>query len=193
MAIICALLLVYFIQHMVHAIQASHVIQGASDDAIANIDYWYMRPATSSISAMPQIRISMIICLGQLRPSMLQPQVICSRYIDFNYFTKDYGGIIRLQTNLGSFVTDKNIKAIISALLEMIATYKRPKPQISHYAARPDALFWQRFIELEQRPSHTNDIGYSLGQITEIAIRALSPGINDLKTAVNCIQSCPLA
>ena len=34
MAIICALLLVYFVQHMVHAIQASHVIQGASNEAI---------------------------------------------------------------------------------------------------------------------------------------------------------------
>lgn len=40
-AIICALLLVYFVQHMVHAIQASHVIQGASKEAIKNIHYWY--------------------------------------------------------------------------------------------------------------------------------------------------------
>src|SRR5690606_41029583 len=32
MAIICALLLVYFVQHMVHAIQASHVIEGASNE-----------------------------------------------------------------------------------------------------------------------------------------------------------------
>ena len=40
MAIICALLLVYFIQHMVHGIQASHVIQGASHDDIENINYW---------------------------------------------------------------------------------------------------------------------------------------------------------
>ena len=56
----------------------------------------------------------------------------------------------------------------------------------------PDGMFWQRFagcIRIEQRLAHSNDIAYSLGQMTEIAVRALSPGINDPKTAVNCVQS----
>lgn len=58
----------------------------------------------------------------------------------------------------------------------------------------PDALFWQRFatgIELQKRPTHTNDISYSLGQITEIAVRALSPGIND--RSKNSSELCPVS
>jgi len=196
MAIICALLLVYFIQHMVHAIQASHVIQGASNDAIANIYYWYsdtcdiqhQRDATSediddylTWSAAPIYAPNS----GYLQQIYIDSLIILAQ---------DYGGVIRLQTNLGSFVTDKNIMGYF---------YKRPaedesylqKTKTSNLAIMPrapDALFWQRFatgIELQKRPSHTSDIGYSLGQITEIAVRALSPGINDPKTAVNCVQS----
>lgn len=196
MAIICALLLVYFIQHMVHAIQASHVIQGASDDAIANIDYWYSE--TCDIEHQRDAADKDIDdYLSWAAAPIYAPTsgYLQQIYIDsLIILAKDYGGIIRLQTNLGSFVTDKNIMGYF---------YQRParddsylqKTKTSNLAIMPrapDALFWQRFatgIELEQRPSHTNDIGYSLGQITEIAIRALSPGINDPKTAVNCIQS----
>jgi len=81
--------------------------------------------------------------------------------------------------------------------------YQRPAEHASHIerthtahlgiAPRPvDSVFWQRFatsLHIERRRSHSNDIGYSLSQMTEIAIRALSPGINDPKTAVNCVQS----
>lgn len=196
MAIICALLLVYFVQHMVHAIQASHVIQDASNDAIENIHYWYKDncdiqhqgdithhdvkefnswPATPiyapSSGYLQQIYLESLITLAQ-----------------------DYGGVLQLQTNLGQFVTDKNLIGYF---------YQRPASHISYLQKTktsdlaimpraPDGLFWQRFatcIHLERRPAHSNDIAYSLGQITEIAVRALSPGINDPKTAVNCVQS----
>lgn len=196
MAIICALLLVYFIQHMVHAIQASHVIQGASTDAIDNIKYWYndncdiqhqRHAADDSIDDYLSWSSSAIYA-----PSSGYLQLI---YIEsLIILAKDYGGVIQLHTNLGHFVTDKNVMGYF---------YKRPADHDSYFQKTktsnlavmpraPDALFWQRFatsVQLEKRPSHSNDIAYSLGQITEIAIRALSPEINDPKTAVNCVQS----
>ncbi|BBX10007.1 DUF2254 domain-containing protein [Mycolicibacterium aichiense] len=36
----------------------------------------------------------------------------------------------------------------------------------------------------------TQDVGYGLRQLTDVAIRALSPGINDPTTAVHALQSC---
>ncbi|WP_396925747.1 DUF2254 domain-containing protein [Mycolicibacterium sp.] len=36
----------------------------------------------------------------------------------------------------------------------------------------------------------TQDIGYGLRQLTDVAIRALSPGINDPTTAIHALQSC---
>ncbi|MEC5211015.1 putative membrane protein [Psychrobacter sp. PL15] len=196
MAIVCALLLVYFVQHMVHAIQASHVIKDASDDAIENINYWYsdnceiqyQRDLThedvTQFSDWPATAI--------YAPSSGYLQQIYTESLVT--LAQDYGGVLQLHTNLGHFVTDKNVMGYF---------YQRPtdhasnlqKTQTANLAIMPrtpDGLFWQRFatgIHLERRPVHSNDIAYSLGQMTEIAVRALSPGINDPKTAVNCVQS----
>lgn len=196
MAIICALLLVYFVQHMVHAIQASHVIQGASNDAIRNINYWYhdhcdiqhQRDVTNSdVDTYHTWHATTIYA-----PSSGYLQQI---YIEsLSALAQDYGGVIQLHANLGQFVTDKNVIGHF---------YQRPpnhhsnaqKTKTSNLALlprAPDSFFWQRFatgIHIERRPSHSSDIAYSLGQVTEIAVRALSPGINDPRTAVNCVQS----
>lgn len=196
MAIICALLLVYFVQHMVHAIQASHVIEGASNEAIKNIHYWYKDRCDikhqrdvehqdieqfHTWSATPIYAPSS----GYLQQIYLKSLVTLSQ---------DYAGVVQINANLGNFVTDRNIIGYF---------YQRPAnhpdhrqqtntPKLAIVPRPPDSLFWQRFagcIRIEQRLSHSNDIAYSLGQMTEIAVRALSPGINDPKTAVNCVQS----
>lgn len=196
MAIICALLLVYFVQHMVHAIQASHVIKGASDDAIANINYWYSEHC--DIQHQRDVNQSDVAqYLTWKSTPIYAPK---SGYLNQIYkesliqLAQDYGGVLQLHTNLGDFATDKNV---------MGHFYRRPEdhpnnrqktatPSLAVLPRAPDGLFWQRFagcIRIEQRLTHSNDIAYSLGQMTEIAVRALSPGINDPKTAVNCVQS----
>ena len=196
MAIICALLLVYFVQHMVHAIQASHVIQGASNEAIKNIHYWYKDRC--DIEHQRDVKHHDVEQFHHWSATPIYPP--SSGYIHQIYFeslitlTQDYGGVVQIKANLGDFVTDRNIIGYF---------YKRPAahsdnrhktntPKLAIVPRAPDGLFWQRFagcIRIEQRLSHSNDIAYSLGQMTEIAVRALSPGINDPKTAVNCVQS----
>ena len=196
MAIVCALLLVYFVQHMVHAIQASHVIQNASNDAIHNIHYWYN--SHCDIQHQRDIEHHDVDQFHTWSSMPIYPPR--SGYIQQIYLeslitlTQDYGGVIQVHVNLGDYVTDKNVIGYF---------YQRPTehpnnqqktstPQLALIPRAPDGIFWQRFancIRIEQRLVHSNDIAYSLGQMTEIAVRALSPGINDPKTAVNCVQS----
>ncbi|WP_201582279.1 DUF2254 domain-containing protein [Psychrobacter immobilis] len=196
MAIICALLLVYFVQHMVHAIQASHVIENASNDALKNIHYWYgdhcdiEHQRDIEHHDVEQFHTWLATPIYSPSCGYLQ-QIYLESLITL---TQDYGGVVQLHTNLGHFVTDKNVIGCF---------YQRPaghpnnlkKTKINHLAViprAPDGIFWQRFatcIRLEQRVTHSNDIAYGLGQMTEIAVRALSPGINDPKTAVHCVQS----
>ncbi len=196
MAIICALLLVYFVQHMVHAIQASHVIKDASNDAIKNIHYWYSdhcelqhrrdiaQPDIEQFHTWPAVAI--------YAPSSGYLQQI---YIEsLITLAQDYGGVLQLHTNLGYFVTDKNlIGHFYQRPASHIAYLQKTKtPNLSLQPRTPDGLFWQRFatcIHLDRRSAYSDDIASSLGQITEIAVRALSPGINDPRTAVNCVQS----
>ena len=196
MAIICALLLVYFVQHMVHAIQASHVSQNASNDAIDNIHYWYSD--CCDIQHQRDVEHHDVEQFHTWPATSVYPPR--SGYIQQIYLeslitlTQDYGGVVQMHVNLGDYVTDKNVIGYF---------YQRPKnhslnqqktatPHLAVVPRSPDGMFWQRFadcIRLEQRLAHSNDIAYSLGQMTEIAVRALSPGINDPKTAVNCVQS----
>ncbi|MBF2720739.1 DUF2254 domain-containing protein [Psychrobacter sp. NG254] len=196
MAIICALLLVYFVQHMVHAIQASHVIQNASNDAILNIDYWYddrcdiQHQRDTEHHDIDQFHRWSATPIYSPQTGYLQ-QIYLESLITLS---QDYGGVVQMHVNLGEYVTDKNVIGYF---------YQRPvdhpnnqqktaTPHLAVIPRAPDGLFWQRFtgcVRLEQRLAHSNDIAYSLGQMTEIAVRALSPGINDPKTAVNCVQS----
>lgn len=196
MAIICALLLVYFVQHMVHAIQASHVIQDASNDAVENIHYWY----SDHCDVQHQRDIEYLdIDAFHTWPAtpIYSPS---SGYVQQLYveslitLTQDYGGVVQIHIDIGNYVTDQNVIGYF---------YRRPAdhpdnqqktalPHLTIVPRAPDGEFWQRFancIRLEKRLAHSNDISYSLGQMTEIAVRALSPGTNDPKTAVNCVQS----
>lgn len=197
MAVVCALLLVYFVQHMVHAIQASRVIQGASDDAIKNIDYWY----SDNCNIEHQYNVINSVDIEQYHSWCSTPiYAPTSGYLQQIYFeslitlAQDYGGVVQLHTNLGDFVTDRNI---IGHFYQRPTTHisNLKKTKTSHLAVSPrapDGIFWQRFatcLHFERQSAYTNDIASSLGQVTEIAVRALSPGINDPKTAVNCVQS----
>ena len=196
MAIVCALLLVYFIQHMVHAIQASHVIQGASNEAIKNIHYWYNDRC--DIEHQRDIEHHDIKQFHHWPATPIYPPQ--SGYLQQIYLeslitlSQDYGGVVQINSSLGHFFTDKNV---IGYFYQRPAEHpsnlqKTKTPDLAMIPRSPDGLFWQRFagcIRLEQRLTQSNDIAYSLGQMTEIAVRALSPGINDPKTAVNCVQS----
>ncbi len=196
MAISCALLLVYFIQHMVHAIQASHVIQHASDDALYNIGYWYDDHCDiqhqRDVAAIDVEQYKTWPATPIYAPSSGYLQQIYTKSLIT--LARDYGGVIQLYSNLGNFITDRNVIGHF---------YQRPANKASHLkktktsnlailSRNPDGAFWQSFaacVNITQRPTHSNDIAYSLGQVTEIAVRALSPGTNDPKTAVNCVQS----
>ena len=196
MAIVCALLLVYFVQHMVHAIQASHVIQGASNEAIKNIHYWYNDRC--DIEHQRDIEHHDIKQFHHWPATPIYPPQ--SGYLQQIYLeslitlSQDYGGVVQINSSLGHFITDKNV---IGYFYQRPAEHpsnlqKTKTPDLAMIPRSPDGLFWQRFagcIRLEQRLTQSNDIAYSLGQMTEIAVRALSPGINDPKTAVNCVQS----
>ncbi|MGO2622830.1 MAG: DUF2254 domain-containing protein [Psychrobacter sp.] len=196
MAIVCALLLVYFVQHMVHAIQASHVIQGASNDAIKNIHYWYKDHC--DIQHQRDIEHHDIEQFQNWPATPIYPPK--SGYLQQIYLeslatlTQDYGGVVQMRINLGNYVTDKNVIGYFyqRPVVHPTNQQKTATPHLAVIPRAPDGMFWQRFagcIRIEQRLAHSDDIAYSLGQMTEIAVRALSPGINDPKTAVNCVQS----
>ena len=46
-------------------------------------------------------------------------------------------------------------------------------------------------VVLGPKRTPTQDVEFSIGALVEIALRALSPGINDPRTAITCIAAAP--
>jgi uncharacterized membrane protein len=54
--------------------------------------------------------------------------------------------------------------------------------------AETDAEYWRRFVHLGRERSMREDVAFGIRQLVDIAERALSPGINDPTTAVQCLD-----
>ncbi len=81
--------------------------------------------------------------------------------------------LVRLQRRPGDFVAK-------GSLLAEVWPKQKAGKQIS--AAVSDAFY------LGRRRTPTQDVEYSIDQLVEVAVRALSPGINDPFTAITCID-----
>lgn len=223
LALACALLLIYFVQHTVHAIQASHIIEGASHDALQTIHEQYHPYCDVTIRKWEQRYLAqhpdiqqLLSCTEPTQDEQLpwrctpiyapKHGYIQELYLaDLTALAYDYGGIIVMRVNIGEFVTDRNVIAHLyrptsneTALLLTPNTINNSGAKDSKRSSDADhskninSEFWQRLalcLQLGLRPLSSQGIDYSLGQMTEIAVRALSPGINDPKTAVNCVQA----
>ena len=80
--------------------------------------------------------------------------------------------IIRLRRRPGQFIAEGDI------LAEVVP----PRSDDS----LPDEILRHVFFGRDRTP--TQDIEYSVDQLVEVAVRALSPGVNDPSTAISCIE-----
>lgn len=69
-------------------------------------------------------------------------------------------------------------------------TVYEPYARVHHHSSLPDGAVEQLsdFFVLSYQRTPNQDILFSLKQIMEVGVRALSPGINDPNTATTCIQ-----
>lgn len=166
--------LIYFIHHVAMSIQASHVIQSVTDELRETIDRLWpeklgQEPPPTSEPELPSFA-----------PDQSAPLVsTTSGYVDaINEDTlltlaRDDDLVIRLVYRPGRF-------AVEGVTLAWVWPRER---------ASEDAL--QRlnlaFVLVPHRTPF-QDVEFAVDQLVEIAVRALSPGINDPFTAMMCIH-----
>ena len=110
------------------------------------------------------------------------------------------------------FLVEVNEQALVSAAVDADAVIWMDRPVGSDLQARvPVAFCWpgeptagaldeEQLTSLRERVTAalstgiertaTQDIGYGLRQLTDVVVRALSPGINDPTTAIHGLNSC---
>lgn len=168
--------LIYFIHHIASSIQASNIIASVAQETIVSIDRLFPeKPGHGSEEDEGQDQV-----LGTLdeRTWYAVPAEV-SGYIQsvdngaLLRLARDGKTIVRMEHCVGAFVVQD------AALASLALTYPPDQEMI---AALNNAYSISRHRTVEQDPS------FGIRQIVDMALKALSPGVNDTSTAVMCVD-----
>jgi uncharacterized membrane protein len=165
-------ILIYFFHHISTSIQASSVVAGVARDLEAAIDRLCARTGPTPRAAwdrQPRARLSG----GDTAPSGQ------SGYVQ----AVDYEHLLRVAVE-----RDVVIEALYRAgdFVQVDAALIRTEPPRRLDDADCDGI--RHAFLLGRQPTEEQDLEYSVRQLVEVALRALSPGINDPFTAMTCID-----
>jgi len=165
--------LIFFIDHMAVAIQAPTVIAKVSEELTRTIDELFPRERAGSPAGKPA---------GDLEPrghdegSLAAPRTGYVQNVDVQRIVRlasERGLVVKLSARPGQFVAEgRTLAAAIPAM--------RVDEQVQRTL--------RASILIGRHRSMTQDCEFAVDQIVEIALRALSPGVNDPHTALICID-----
>lgn len=180
LAILSVAVLIFFIHHVAESIQAMTVIANVSADLERAIvrDFpaqddglpakW---PEVLRPGELPEDFESAALPIDARRSGYLQAVNVS----DLLELAGDHDLLLRLELRPGDFVTR-------GATLALAWSAKGAGPAELDVAVN-DALI------VGAKRSPEQDIEHLINQLVEVAVRALSPGINDPFTAINCIDA----
>jgi uncharacterized membrane protein len=180
LAIISIGVLVFFIHHMASAMQAGVIIGSVADETAASIRRLF--PQELGEAASEPAQESLFEQADEL--TWVPVPAHATGYIQvideegLLALARHLGGVVRMEHGVGSFVTH-------GAPLASVARYSASAPL--HLTDELTAELNDKFAIGHQRTSE-QDAGFGVRQIVDIALKALSPGINDTSTAVICID-----
>ncbi|MGD9948194.1 MAG: DUF2254 domain-containing protein [Desulfobulbus sp.] len=167
--------LIYFIHHISTSIQASSIIAGAAQETIETVGHLFPEELTAgedenedsdrwaSLANQPWVAIP--ARKGGYLESFDADALL--------RVAKNYGTILRMEYCIGEFVVEG--RPLVSvANPDILDDTMTTKVNALYVISR------QRTVEY--------DVAFGIRQIVDIAMKALSPGINDTTTAVMCVD-----
>ena len=176
LAIISIGVLIYFIHHASTIIQASHVITEVSHDFDQAIDRLFPEEIGQNQSESQRP-------IGEI-PEQFEREAVAIRATDAGYLqviddntlmqlASQHELLIRLQAQPGQFLVKGN---------ELVRIYPRERVD------RSLADHIRKAFILGRERTEQQDIEFPINQLVEIALRAISPAVNDPFTAIRCID-----
>jgi uncharacterized membrane protein len=169
-------ILIFFIHHIATAIQASSIIESVSKETLISIDRQYSRQGAGQESQDRK-------ATGRLAPATQDGgrRVVSTRIgyiqsIDVAALVRiahKNGAVVHIGRGVGDFVVRG------AALASIYSPGALPEECVGDIEA---AFNIYRFRTIEQ------DVGFGIRQIVDIALRALSPSVNDTTTGVMCVD-----
>jgi len=165
--------LIYFIHHIATSIQASSIIASVADETLAAVDRLFPSrlghaPADDDEPQPPltQQRWQAVLAESNGYIESVDNELLLR-------LAREYNTIVRMERGIGKFVVQ-------GSPLASLALEAPPDEQI--VAAVHAAYSISRHRTLQQ------DCAFGIRQLVDIALRALSPSMNDTTTAVMCVD-----
>lgn len=168
--------LIYFIHHISRSIQASSIIASAAQETISAVDHLFPEEGTDedrgkdtdSSSGMPSVHPSWIAI-----PAMETGYIESIEMKALLDAARKHDTVLRMERSIGEFVVEGTPLVSVSGPFE-------PDDRITDGMNEIYVISRQRTVE--------QDPAFGIRQIVDIALKALSPGINDTTTAVICVD-----
>lgn len=185
LAIVGLVFLIIFIHHTATSIQASHIIAAVRRETLHAIDRLFPDadrpddaddgvPSASSngaAAAHPELDPD-----GRTWHAFLAPHSGYIQEVDIPGLikvAKERHAVIRMERSVGEFVIKGTPVASVLSLAPLDEDFSRIL--IAMYS-------------VGDRRTQEQDVGFGIRQIVDVALRALSPGINDTTTATMCLD-----
>jgi uncharacterized membrane protein len=161
--------LIYFIHHVSTSIQAEHILASLGHETIDLVDRMFPDTLAGDDEEMPELPADAWHTIESKRTGYVQS--LDSRgLVDL---AREHGIIIRMERGVGRFVVESRALAFVRATR-------------SPDAAGTDDI--RAAIAIGSQRTGEQDAAFGIRQIVDVALKALSPGINDTTTAVICID-----
>ena len=168
-------ILIFFIHHIASSIQASSILASVADETIEAVDRLF--PASLGHRPADNEKDELVLLLPertwQTIPARGNGYIQSVDDAALLRWAREQKTIIRMERGIGEFV-------VSDALLASVALESPPDEDM--IAALQAAYTISRHRTLQQ------DAAFGIRQIVDMALRALSPGINDTTTAVMCVD-----
>jgi uncharacterized membrane protein len=162
--------LIHFIHHIAVAIQASSIVATVSKETVAAVDAVYPEPFSPLVPAGPQVTaVTEWAAVRATRTGYVAG-------VDADALEAagaQHGVVVRMDAGVGDFIVE-------AATLASIAPRDRATAKVV------DAV--RAAYEVSRHRNVRTDPSFGIRQIVDIALKALSPGINDSTTAVLCVD-----
>ena len=170
--------LIFFIHHIANSIQASSIISSAAEETIRTVERLFPHQAEEFDDAQAERAEALFATrLWQPISSTWTGYVQALNTDGLVAFAIEHGCLVQMERGLGSFV----VKG--SPLVSIAATGADNCEVNEETTEGLNELFTgKHYRTIDQ------DVAFGIRQIVDIALKALSPGVNDTTTAVVCID-----
>ncbi len=175
LAIVGVGFLIFFIHHIASSIQASSIIASASEETIKAIDKLFPQELGEEADQEDNQEVSRSVA-GAAWHALAAQTTGYIQSIEAKSlleFACERQTVLRMERGVGEFVVE-------GTPLASLLTANEPDERASKTLA--DAYTISRYRTVEQ------DAAFGIRQIVDIALKALSPGVNDTTTAVTCVD-----